>query len=150
MSGGRRDQSPRLGPASGAAVPARRSRRRRSRKGGLVVISWRDIPAQVNASASGARVQRILPRRFQRAIDRAAMVAGKTQASQYVGEWRRSVVDAGSPDPEIAAREAAAKLEEAFPMERLNKFVKTGGWDPDRAESHAPQEESHAPQGDPK
>jgi len=78
------------------------------------------------------------------------MVAGKTQASQYVGEWRRSVIDAGSPDPEIAAREAAAKLEQAFPMERLNKFVKAGGWDPDRAESHAPQEESHAPQGDPK
>ncbi|MDE0162049.1 MAG: virulence factor [Acidimicrobiaceae bacterium] len=111
----------------------RGGRRRRNDDGRLVLISWRDIPAQVNGGSGADRVQRILPRRFQRAIDRAAMVAGKTQASQYVGEWRRSVIPSGADDPEEAAMAAAASLEEAFPRERLDEFVKTGGWDPDRS-----------------
>ena len=116
------------------SAPAGRSgRRRRNDDGSLVLISWRDIPAQVNGGSGSDRVQRILPRRFQRAIDRAAMVAGKTQASQYVGEWRRTMIPAGSDDAETAAMAAAASLEEAFPRERLDEFVKTGGWDPDRS-----------------
>ncbi|MYB28862.1 MAG: hypothetical protein F4X38_06955 [Acidimicrobiaceae bacterium] len=110
----------------------RGGRRRRSDGNSLVLISWRDIPAQVNGGSGTDRVQRILPRRFQRAIDRAAMVAGKTQASQYVGEWRRTTIPAGSDDPEAAAMAAAASLEEAFPRERLDEFVRTGGWDPER------------------
>ena len=97
-----------------------------------MLICWRDIPAQVNAGSGTDRVQRILPRRFQRAIDRAAMVAGKTQASQYVGEWRRTLIPGDADDPESAAIAAAAELEEAFPRERLDQFVKTGGWDPER------------------
>ena len=115
------------------SASARRSgRRRRSDDGSLVLISWRDIPAQVNGGSGENRVQRILPRRFQRAIDRAAMVAGKTQASQYVGEWRRTVIPGDAADPESAAMAAAAELEEAFPRQRLDEFVKTGGWDPER------------------
>ena len=102
------------------------------------MISWRDIPAQVNAGSGASRVQRILPRRFQRAIDRAAMVAGKTQASQYVGEWRRNVIPGDPDDPEGAAIAAAAGLEAAFPLERLNDFVKTGGWDPEGGSQDQP------------
>ena len=112
--------------------PARGRGRRRADDGSLVLITWRDIPAQVNAGSGDSRVQRILPRRFQRAIDRAAMVAGKTQASQYVGEWRRRVVPGDAADPESAALAAAAQLEEEFPRERLDEFVKTGGWNPSR------------------
>lgn len=123
-----------MSPPEGRGERAGRGgrRRRRGDDGQLVVISWRDIPAQVNGGAGQDRVQRILPRRFQRAIDRAAMVAGKTQASQYVGEWRRSLIPAGADDVESAALAAAAELEEAFPRERLDEFVKTGGWDPSR------------------
>ena len=87
--------------------PAGRRGRRRADDGNLVLISWRDIPAQVNAGSGDNRTQRILPRRFQRAIDRAAMVAGKTQASEYVGEWRRTVVPGNAEDPESAAIAAA-------------------------------------------
>ncbi len=117
---------------------AGRRRRRRDAGGDLVVISWRDIPAQVNAGAGDHRVQRILPRRFQRAIDNAAMVAGMSSASQYIGEWRRSTQRADGDDPEGAALRVAAELEAAFPRERLETFVATGGWDPERAEPPAP------------
>ncbi len=109
-------------------------RRRRDGYGELVIISWRDIPAQVNAGSGEHKVQRILPRRFQRAIDSAAMVAGKSEASQYIGEWRRNPRPAAGDDPESAALRLAAELEEAFPRERLEEFVATGGWDPDRVD----------------
>ena len=112
----------------------RRGDRRRAGDGDLVVICWRDIPAQVNAGSGEARIQRILPRRFQRAIDEAAMVAGLTGASQYIGEWRRTTRPARDDDPEAAALRTAEELEEAFPRERLKTFVATGGWDPERAE----------------
>ena len=130
--------------------PAGRSgRRRRDGDGNLVLISWRDIPAQVNGGSGTDRVQRILPRRFQRAIDRAAMVAGKTQASQYVGEWRRTTIPAGSDDPTAAAMAEAARLEEAFPRERLDEFVRTGGWDPERDGQDRPAPGHGNGQGDP-
>ena len=63
-----------------------------SRRGGseVVVIMWRDIPAQINGKAGADKHQVILPHRFQKAIDRAAMVAGKKTAQEYVGEWRRT------------------------------------------------------------
>ena len=41
----------------------------------ITVILWRDIPAQVNGRDGDERHQIILPGRFQKAIDRAAMVA---------------------------------------------------------------------------
>ena len=127
-----------------SASARRGGRRRRNDDGSLVLISWRDIPAQVNGGSGETRVQRILPRRFQRAIDRAAMVAGKTQASQYVGEWRRTVIPGDAVDPESAAMAAAAELEETFPRQRLDEFVKTGGWDPDRSE-HPDEPRGEAP-----
>ena len=124
-----------MAAAEGAAGGRRRrGDRRRDGGGGLVIICWRDIPAQVNAGSGDAKVQRILPRRFQRAIDNAAMVAGKSEASQYIGEWRRVARATGGDDPEGAARRVAAELEEAFPRERLQTFVATGGWDPRRGE----------------
>ncbi len=95
----------------------------------MVTILWRDIPAQVNAGAPGDRTQRVLPRRFQKAIDRAAMVADKTTASEYVAEWRRATVEF-TGDPETAAVTEAERLEAEFPLERLDEFVATGGWDP--------------------
>ena len=98
----------------------------------LVVISWRDIPAQVNAGSRAEKHQVILPRRFQRAIDDAAMVAGKRTASEYVGEWRRVTIavsdDAGGM--QAAADREAQRLDDAFPRERLLEFVANGGRDP--------------------
>lgn len=128
-------------PLRGGSGPRRQGGRpgRRGADDRIIVICWRDIPAQVNAGSGDNRTQRILPRRFQRAIDRAAMVAGKTEASQYVGEWRRVVRPGDPADPAAAALEAAARLEDEFPRSRLDAFVAAGGWDPDR----------HRAEGDP-
>ena len=102
----------------------------------LVVIFWRDIPAQVNARAGAEKHQVILPRRFQRAIDDAAMVAGKKTANEYVGEWRRTSL----PLPRRRRRDPgrgrsrSAAPRRRVPRERLQRFVANGGWDPDATE----------------
>jgi hypothetical protein len=103
----------------------------------LVVISWRDIPAQVNARSGADKHQVVLARRFQRAIDDAAMVAGKKTANEYVGEWRRTAVALPTGAGEVAAAAAAeaSRLDDAFPKERLQRFVANGGWDPDGPDS---------------
>jgi hypothetical protein len=101
----------------------------------LVVIYWRDIPAQVNARAGTEKHQAILPRRFQRAIDDAAMVAGKKTANEYVGEWRRTSIPIPIPADgngiQAAAEAEARRLDDAFPRERLQLFAANGGFDPD-------------------
>ena len=102
-----------------------------SRRGGseVVVIMWRDIPAQVNGKVAADKHQVILPHRFQKAIDRAAMVAGKKTAQEYVGEWRRTSYPlTGELASTIDA--IAASIEVEFTNERLHALVDNGGWDP--------------------
>lgn len=109
----------------------------RRRLNELTIISWRDIPAQVNGGSGENKHQRILPQRFQGAIDRAAMKAGKKTAGEYVAEWRRSTIplpDDFDGDVESVVLAEAERIENEFPTERLKLWVETGGWDPDRPE----------------
>ena len=97
----------------------------------VVVISWRDIPAQVNARVGDERHQVLLPARFQRAVERATRIAGKKTASEHVAEWKRRSFPIDG-DPLVAARTEAARLDAAFSPERLRSLIAAGGWDPDR------------------
>ena len=110
---------------------------RRGNANEMVVISWRDIPAQVNGGFGDNRRQQILPQRFHAAIDRAAMKAGKKTSGDYVAEWKRTPV-AVPPDfdgdIEKAVIAEAERLEAEFPVERLKQWIETGGWDPARPE----------------
>jgi hypothetical protein len=94
----------------------------------LVTIYWRDIPAQVNAQAGRTRHAAPLHRRFQRAIDKAAMVAGLTDAHEYVKEWRRDDRPC-SDDLEAEATTEAARLDALYPRERLQAVAASGGFD---------------------
>ena len=100
----------------------------------LVTIWWRDIPTQVNAQLGRTRYQAVLPRRFQRAVDEAAMVAELTQASDYVAEWRReseTLVTSDSPETlQAAADAAAARFEVEYSRERLSLIAANSGYDP--------------------
>ncbi|MCU1391897.1 MAG: hypothetical protein JWM34_325 [Ilumatobacteraceae bacterium] len=110
---------------------------RRGNANEIVVISWRDIPAQINGGSGENRRQQILPQRFQAAIDRAAMKAGKKTSGEYVAEWRRTSVALPATfdgDIEAAVIAHAEQLEAEFPVERLKRWIDTGGWDPDRPE----------------
>jgi len=104
--------------------------RRRGGAPSLKIISWRDIPAQVNGTAGDHKVQVELPHRFQKAIDRAAMVAGLTDASSYVAEMTSELRPTDGTDIEAEVADLVQAIETEFPLERLNDFVETGGWRP--------------------
>ena len=108
------------------------SRGRRSGRTGrsLTTISWRDIPAQVTATADGVTEKLLLPARFQHAIDRAAAVADKTEAHAYVAEWRRSSRPFEG-EPAGAAAAEIARLRAAYPKQRLDELVRSGGLAPE-------------------
>jgi len=93
----------------------------------LTIIRWREIPAQVTAKDGRRTVKRVLHRRFQVAIDRAAMKAGKRSASDYIGEWVSDRRPCGEDlEAEVAA--VAAKLDADHPREVLNELIENGGW----------------------
>ncbi len=99
-----------------------------ARKPQLITIYWRDIPAQVNTKSRTDKHQVLLKPRFQKAIDRAAMVADITTASDYVNEWRRHAVDIDG-DLAAAAQAEADRLEAMFDEPRLEELVIAGGFD---------------------
>ncbi|MFN8022409.1 MAG: virulence factor [Acidimicrobiales bacterium] len=120
---------------------------RRSRGGNeVVVIMWRDIPAQINGKQGDERHQVMLPHRFQKAIDRAAMVAGKKTAQDYIGEWRRTEHPLAG-DLVSSVDEIAESIEREFTNERLHVLVANGGWDP--ASPEAPTDTAPATSSDP-
>jgi Virulence factor len=96
----------------------------------LIVVSWRDIPAQVIVKAGRRAAKRPLPDRFQEAIDRAAMRAGLRETDAYLGEWRRVGAGSCGDDLEAEAERTAARLDAAYPPERLRDLVANGGLEP--------------------
>lgn len=93
----------------------------------LIVIYWRDIPAQVVATAGGDVVTRELSARFRSAIDEAAAHAGARDTDAHPADWRRAdpVTVDGAPEP--VARAEAARLEAAYDSGRLQRLVRAGG-----------------------
>ena len=96
----------------------------------LITVYWRDIPAQVIARKGRTTSKIQLTERFQVAIDRAAMRAGKGSSDQYLEDWRReSSACAGDLEAEAHAR--AESLEAEFDDELLERMVKAGGLRPE-------------------
>jgi Virulence factor len=92
----------------------------------LVLVSWRDIPAQVTAKAGRRAARRRLGDRFQEAIDAAAMRAGLHGTDAYLREWRRVTRPCGDDlEAEVAAE--AWRLEQDYDNERLDRLVRANG-----------------------
>jgi len=106
-------------------------RRRRGGAPSLKIIKWRDIPAQVNGTSGDHKVQVELPHRFQAAIDRAAMIAGAKDANSYIAEMGQESRPLEGDDVEFAVATLVAEIEAEFTMDRLNEFVRCGGFHPD-------------------
>jgi hypothetical protein len=95
----------------------------------LVIVTWRDIPAQVIVKAGRRSAKRELSKRFIEAIDRVAMRTGARDDDAYLADWvRRPPVPVGD-DLEAEADAAAARLEAEFDDGRLKALVAAGGRD---------------------
>ena len=103
----------------------------------LVVVYWRDIPAQVIARSGRTTAKRQLDGRFQEAIDGAAMRARLRETDAYLAEWRRVPQGPCEDDLEAAAAAAASRLEAEYPPDRLRALVAAGGLEPPMQEGPA-------------
>jgi hypothetical protein len=97
-----------------------------------IVMYWRDIPSMVTIKRGREKGKVMLAERFQEAIDRAAMRAGKGSSDLYIEEWRS---DTSAYETEFSLQEAAAQevatLEAAFDSELLKRLVKNNGVTPE-------------------
>ena len=93
-----------------------------------VLVLWRDIPSQLILQRGRRREKVMLSERFQEAIDRAAMRAGKGGSDAYLAEWRRetTALDGVGDLREIALAEAN-RFEDEFTQERLNTLIRSHG-----------------------
>ncbi|MEO5621262.1 MAG: virulence factor [Cypionkella sp.] len=93
----------------------------------VIIVYWRDIPAQVivGKGRSASKVQ--LPERFEQAIDRCAMKIGAKDADAYLAEWRKADAYPMEGEPaEIAAAEAA-RLDTEYTTDRLKTLIAADG-----------------------
>lgn len=93
-----------------------------------VIVYWRDIPSQVILKKGRLKGKALLSEKFQEAIDKAAIRAGKAGTDDYVAEWHRvtSQIEVGA-DLDEAARQEVALLEAQFPTEVLEQVIRNGG-----------------------
>jgi cvfA/B/C family virulence factor len=80
---------------------------------------WKHIPAQVKAWDDAGEVKRMLPDRFQAAIDAYAMKDGSTGMDSYLEAWRWGDPQerAGSADDVVNA--VVKELDVANPRSKL-------------------------------
>jgi hypothetical protein len=95
----------------------------------LTRIYWRDIPAQVVVKRGRDTAKVKLSNRFQEAVDRAAMRAGKGSSDLYLAEWRRSEAQPCSDDIEQEAAAEAARIEAHYSEEDLERLIRAKGVD---------------------
>jgi hypothetical protein len=94
----------------------------------VVIVYWRDIPAQVIVGKGRRGEKRILPERFEQAIDRAAMKTGAGDTDAYLAEWRKAApVTVAGEDAAVADAEAA-RLDAEYDRERLKLLIANDGW----------------------
>jgi class 3 adenylate cyclase len=93
----------------------------------LSVISWRDIPAQVIVKRGRETAKVQLSARFQEAVDRAAMRAGKGTSDAYLAEWKRSEARPCGEDIQAEAAAEAARIEARFSDEDLETLIRAKG-----------------------
>ncbi len=94
----------------------------------VIVVYWRDIPAQVivGKGRSASKVQ--LPERFEQAIDRCAMKIGAKDADAYLAEWRKAAPYAVDGEAADVASAEAARLDAEYDLDRIKSLIAADGW----------------------
>ena len=94
----------------------------------VIIVYWRDIPAQIIVGKGRRGVKRQLPERFEQAIDRCAMRVGARDTDSYLAEWRKAVVGEIEGEPDAIAAAEAARLEAEFDTAALKRLIDAEGW----------------------
>ena len=95
----------------------------------LIVISWRDIPSQVIVKQGRETAKAPLSHRFQEAVDRAAMRAGKGSSDLYLAEWKRAAPRDCGNDLHAEVATEVARLEARYTDADLERLIRAHGVD---------------------
>ena len=95
----------------------------------VTILYWRDIPAQVIVGKGRRGAKRVLPERFEQAIDRCAMAVGAKDSDAYLAEWRRAAPFAVEGDQDDIAAAQAARLDTEYDTDRLKALIANEGWE---------------------
>ena len=94
----------------------------------LTLIKWRDIPMQVVVrDDAGGSARRLLPDRFQEAVDAAAMVAGLIGSDDYTAQMHMDRRDVGD-DIEAEAQAAEDAVLAEWTEDALKVAIRAGGY----------------------
>jgi len=83
------------------------------------VMFWKHIPAHVKAWDEKGEVKRLLPDRFQAAIDAYAMKDGSTDMDAYLEGWRWGETQERAGSAEDVASAVVTELDVANPRSAL-------------------------------
>lgn len=93
----------------------------------LIIVSWRDIPAQVIAKQGRRNAKVLLSQRFQHAIDRAAMRAGRGGSEAYLADWQRSPPRECGSDLQAEVEAEAMRIEAHYDDDALKRLIQQKG-----------------------
>jgi len=95
--------------------------------GELSLIRWRDIPMQLVArDDDGGSARRLLPERFQEAVDASAMVDGLIGSDDYTAQIAMDRRPCGD-DLEAEVQAEAERLDAEWTDEVLRAVIRSGG-----------------------
>lgn len=113
----------------------------------LIVISWRDVPAQVLVKLGRETAKVQLSHRFQEAVDRAAMRAGKASSADYLADWKRSEPRRCGDDIQAEAEAEAERIEARYSDADLLRLIRAHGLEAPTSDADAAAQGA-APGGD--
>jgi hypothetical protein len=94
----------------------------------VIIVYWRDIPAQVIVGKGRRGSKRQLPERFEQAIDRAAMKTGAAETDAYLAEWRKADPFTVEGEPDAIADAEVARIDAEYDQTRIKALIATDGW----------------------
>ena len=93
-----------------------------------ITIFWRDIPSQILIQRGRKRKKKMLEQRFQEAIDRAAMRAGKGGSSAYIEEWRRvSEIIESDINDDVYLKDEINNIQSSYTDDDLKDLIRNHG-----------------------
>ena len=94
----------------------------------LIIVYWRDIPAQIIVG-KGRKASKIqLSERFEQAIDRCAMKIEAKDSDSYLAEWRKSEALEIAGSSEDIAKSHAERIEKEYDNNYLKVLIANNGW----------------------
>ncbi len=94
-----------------------------------IIVSWRDIPAQIIVQSGRKKEKRKLSERFEKAIDACAMRIDAKDTDTYLAQWRKSApISCDCNDIKEHADLLLAQWEKNYDIQKLKDLINNEGF----------------------